>query len=123
MRLILFILLFPILGLSQVQDSVWVSKTSIINAAKTIQMQNDSIAELNGIIKEMTNASRIQSIMFAQTDQELNLMNRRIVISDGIMDRYSDHLDKEKWFNTPIVHFLAGLGTAYLSSVVYKNIR
>jgi hypothetical protein len=122
MRLILFILLMPTIGIAQI-DSTVVSIQSIINAAETINMQKDSIAELNSIIDEMVNENRIQSILFEQQAAELDLMSKRVVISDGIVDRYLGHVEPDKWFDRPNIRFMIGLLTAYVSSLIYKNIR
>ena len=107
------------------KDSIMVSVERLINAAETIAELRDSISELNAIVVEVQNSNRLQSIMFKVSEQELDLMSRRVTITDGIIDRYTEHLvkDRGKWYNHPMMYFVAGLGTAYVSSIVYKNIN
>lgn len=107
------------------QDSVTVAKSSIIRAATTIRSQRDSINELNLIIAAMTNNNNIQSVLLGQSKVETELLTTRVGITDGIIDRYQEHLkgDKRKWFDLPLVNFGAGLLTAYVSSIIYRNIK
>jgi hypothetical protein len=128
MRVLVFMLLFPLGSLAQDRDSVLVSTDEIIKAAETIEALRDSVVELNGIIVEMQRSDRLQSMMYDYTTKELELMNQRVNIADGIINRYSIHVNNDsKFVNSNGAHllfgFAAGLGSAYLSSYIYNNIK
>ena len=138
MRYILFILLmFPIVLSAQEdittlsvedvrEDSITVPTSYIVNAANEIRQLRDSISELTRLVDEYKISDATKSVLLRQNDLEIEMLTKRSELSDGIITRYSDNLyitqDRE-WYDHPLVYFLSGLGTAYFSSIIYRNIK
>lgn len=134
MRLLVILLLFPLLSYGQADtlnvaaferisnDSITIAKTTLIKAGKTIKLQRDTINHQKNIIGELHNQNQLQSIVLEKTNIELELMIARAEISDGIIDRYQQHVKKERWFDKTWIHVSIGFFGALTTSVIVRNI-
>lgn len=127
---IAIVLIFSMSGTSQQIfipniDSIKVPASQLIKAAETIRAQQDTIAHLDTLVKSYEHNSVLQESIMLQQRQEIELLNHRVVISDGLIEKYQGYVVKEskKWYEHPVVHFAGGLMTAYVSSLIYNNIK
>lgn len=106
-------------------DSIEVPASQLIKAAKTIQDQEAKIQQLDTLISSFKNNDRLQKSIMLQQSQEIELLNHRIVISDGLIEKYQSYVtdENDKWYEHPLVYFAGGLMTAYVSSLIYNNIK
>ncbi len=126
MRILLFIVfgLLTSSAFSQ-QDSITIPTASIIDAAKTIQSQRDSIAFYKSLTTELYDRTDMYESLVNKQNVEITLLNRRIEISDGIVDRYQTQVkpDRRKWYQEPIVHYVGGVLTTWIASVIVSNVK
>jgi hypothetical protein len=106
-----------------VEDSIKVPVSSVINAAETIRDQADTIFTMKKINSELVTQNTLQSIVIMKNESEISLLTTRVTMSDGIIDRYKDHLmtDSKRWYEHRVIYFIGGIATAVVSSIIIKN--
>lgn len=105
------------------EDSITVPISSVINAAETIRDQQDTIFRMKNINSELVTQNTLQSIVIIKNESEIELLTTRVAMSDGIIDRYKDHLktDSKRWYEHRVIYFIGGIATAVVSSIIIKN--